>query len=351
MPQQTLMGQILSALENQWVVFTLALIVLVIRLLFAAYRRKNPLMLEQSEGDAPPKKRKDFMLEVIDTVLIALILVFGIVRPYFLQTFFIPSGSMESTLMGPRVENGRKLGGDRLIGNRFIYRFRAPERGDIVIFQPPMQAVIGSTQSVVEGLGRSTFRTPVAIPAFMLRRWITDNPGKIQKLNPSWNDDLMLSTLPDYPARPDDYIKRVIGVPGDRIRIVEGKGVFLNGAATPIPDSYVDLNITPTAPFSFPEAKADPGPPPVLASDAVSDDFIPALFNWLAMNDEYYRYKTYIEPNVVNGEFVVPKDCFFVSGDHRNSSFDSRYWGVVPRANIRARAISTFWPVNRLKLL
>ncbi|MEI7834413.1 MAG: S26 family signal peptidase, partial [bacterium] len=224
------MGQILSALENQWVVFILALIVLVIRLLYAAYRRKNPLPPVMLKEDILPKKRKDFMLEVIDTVLIALILVFGIVRPYFLQTFFIPSGSMESTLMGPREENGRKLGGDRLIGNRFIYRFRAPEREEIVIFQPPMQAVIGSTQSMVDGLPGLPFRKPAPIPAFMLRRWITENPGKIKTLNPNWNDDAMLGSLPEFPARPDDYIKRVIGVPGDRIRIVEGKGVFLNGS-------------------------------------------------------------------------------------------------------------------------
>lgn len=350
MPQQTLMGQILSALENQWVVFAVALFLLIIRLLFAGYRRRNPLPIINTDG----KKRKDFTMEVIDTLLIAAILVFGIVRPYFVQTFFIPSGSMESTLMGPREENGSKIGGDRLIGNRFIFRFRAPERGEIVIFQPPTPAVIGSSQPLVSGLPGFAFRKPVAFPAFVLRRWVTENPRELKKLNPNWNSDEMLASLPELPARPEDYIKRVIGVPGDRIRIVKDEGVYLNGAKTPIADEYVDRSITPTAPVSFPEAKEDPGPPPVLGNDKSDTDmnnFIVSLYEWLVKYDEFYRYKNYIVPNVVNGEFVVPPECYFVSGDHRNSSFDSRYWGIVPRANIRARAISTFWPLNRLKLL
>lgn len=68
--------------------------------------------------------------EWVPSILFAAILVFGIIRPFIVQAFKIPSGSMRPTLME----------GDKLFVNKFIYRFHAPERGDIIVFKYPGNA-------------------------------------------------------------------------------------------------------------------------------------------------------------------------------------------------------------------
>ncbi len=90
------------------------------------------------------------------------------------------------------------------------------------------------------------------------------------------------------------YIKRVIGVPGDRIQIDEGR-VIVNGAA-------------------------------------LDEPYVP----------EDYRDRMSKE------ERVVPKDCYFVMGDHRNSSNDSRAWGYVPKNLIYGKAEFVYWPLDKI---
>lgn len=63
--------------------------------------------------------------ETIESLIIAIILVFGLIRPFIAQAFFIPSPSMEPTLQV----------GDRLLVNKMVYRFREPKRGDIIVFR------------------------------------------------------------------------------------------------------------------------------------------------------------------------------------------------------------------------
>jgi len=69
-------------------------------------------------------------LELLDSLLIAIVLVFCIIRPFVVQAFYIPSGSMRNTLQEK----------DRILVNRFIYRLRAPNRRDIVVFKAPSAA-------------------------------------------------------------------------------------------------------------------------------------------------------------------------------------------------------------------
>src|SRR3954447_23623640 len=73
------------------------------------------------------KKRKGGLTEYLVVLAVAFILVFGVVRPFIVEPFWIPSESMVPTLEV----------GDRVFVNKFIYRFHEPERGDIVVFQSP----------------------------------------------------------------------------------------------------------------------------------------------------------------------------------------------------------------------
>lgn len=101
-----------------------------------------------------------------------------------------------------------------------------------------------------------------------------------------------------YPRDPrKSFIKRVVGLPGDRVRVSDGH-VYLNGRLTPepyVPEEYLDSR-------TYPEVK-------------------------------------------------VPADSFYVLGDHRSMSNDSRDFGPVPRSNIYGKAVFGYWPVDKMGLL
>ena len=123
------------------------------------------------------------------------------------------------------------------------------------------------------------------------------------------------------PGEPDLFlVKRLIGLPGDHIHLRDGI-VILNGVAqeqphaeSTTPDNHQDfLDEFPSVP---------PFPQPGGATETWAVDF----------------------PNhVENGELVVPPGKFFMMGDHRHNSLDSRYWGFVPRENIVGRPLVNYW--------
>ena len=183
-----------------------------------------------------------------------LILLFG--TAMIAQPFVIPTSSMENTL----------LTGDHLIVDKLAYSppdpfshrvlpYQRVQRGDIIVF-----------------------------------RW----PINIQ----------------------ENYVKRAIGVPGDRIKLVN-KDVYRNGRK--LEEPYVAH-----IPYSF---------------EAYRDNFPAEPPNSLVMD----RALRMLEQNVVNGEIVVPPGSYFAMGDNRDNSLDSRYWGLVPRENIVGKPVIVFW--------
>jgi signal peptidase I len=113
-----------------------------------------------------------------------------------------------------------------------------------------------------------------------------------------------------------NYVKRLIGMPGDHIKVVN-KVVYLNGKA--LNEPYVQ-HISPVI-----EPYRDNWP-----SDATDLNVYPPAREMLAHN-------------VVNGEVVVPPGEYFAMGDNRDNSSDSRYWGFVPRGNIIGKPLLIFW--------
>lgn len=124
-----------------------------------------------------------------------------------------------------------------------------------------------------------------------------------------------------YPVEPSTYfVKRVIGVPGDRIRLLD-KAVYVNGA--PLHESY--------AIHGFRD------------HDSYRDNF-PGPRNFPGSVNERWRLE--LQQYLNGAELVVPANRYFVMGDNRDRSSDSRYWGFVPRGNIVGRPLMIYLSVR-----
>lgn len=115
-------------------------------------------------------------------------------------------------------------------------------------------------------------------------------------------------------------VKRVVGLPGERVHLRDGR-VYVNGQA-----------------LKEPYAVYRPSPP-----DSYRDDF-PRLVSTDASVDS--RWWIEMRALVSNGDLTVPADSYFVLGDNRNDSEDSRYWGLVPRAAIVGKPFLVYFSLN-----
>ena len=113
-----------------------------------------------------------------------------------------------------------------------------------------------------------------------------------------------------------NYVKRVMGVPGDHLKVVD-KVVYLNGKPL-LHEPYAQHIFPNLEPYrdNFPSEPRGP---------------------------VYDRARQMLAEHVENGELVVPPDSYFAMGDNRDNSLDSRYWGFVPRENIIGKPLLIFW--------
>jgi signal peptidase I len=190
--------------------------------------------------------------------LVGTVVIAVFVITFIVQAFQIPSPSMENTLLvGDYLLVNKLVYGAGSIGD-FLMPYRRIRRGDIVVFHYPV------------------------------------NPAQ-------------------------HFVKRVIGVPGDRVRLIN-KQVFVNGTAVKEPYAH----------FTRP------------ANDLFRDNF-PRLDVAAGETPEWWLQ---LKKLVEDGELIVPQGQYFVMGDNRDDSYDSRYWGFVPRANIIGRPLVIYWSVR-----
>ncbi len=131
--------------------------------------------------------------------------------------------------------------------------------------------------------------------------------------------DIIVFRYPVHPAQ--HFVKRVIGVPGDRIHMVNGR-VFVNDR--PLEEQYVIHRAH--------------------DHDVYRDDFPSDPY---ATGNVEAKWWLQMHKMVRRGELVVPLDRYFVLGDNRDQSLDSRYWGFVPRANVIGRPLIIYWSFRR----
>ena len=155
------------------------------------------------------------------------------------------------------------------------------------------------------------FNKQVYAPAGRLSRWIMPYRN-VER------GDIVVFHHPEPPL----MVKRVIGLPGDRLRIENGR-VFVNGVA--LAEPYAVFEPAPANPFrdSFPaQVYTDPDVDP----------------DWWSQMQNLTR----------NGELIVPVGEYFMLGDNRNHSNDSRFWGFVPRQAVVARPLVIYFSLRRL---
>ncbi|MDP9394588.1 MAG: signal peptidase I [Actinomycetota bacterium] len=187
---------------------------------------------------APPLPRRRASWREVPVVVVLALVLSAVLKTFVLQVFYIPSGSMEPTLHGCKGCPGN----DRVLVSKLDYRFGEPERGDIVVFD-----------------GRGSF---------------TDEDGQEK-----------------------DYVKRVIGEPGDVVACCDADGrVTVNSRAL----------------------------------------------------DEPYLFE---DNSRAFGPVTVGPGRLWVMGDHRSASSDSRDHGAVPVDAVVGRAVATVWPVRRVTWL
>jgi signal peptidase I len=197
------------------------------------------------------------LASLMRTVVVALFLL-----TFVLQPFLIPSESMEHTLLvGDFLLVNKQIfapSGSKYSLDRWMMPYRDVERGDIVVFHHP---------------------------------------------------------------DPPYLVKRVVGIPGDHIRI-EDRRVTVNGAALDEPYAAFE----PAAPNPF------------------RDNFPAQIYTDPNIDPIWWRQ---LQGLTQNGELVVPPGEYFMLGDNRNHSKDSRFWGFVPRQAIIARPLVIYFSVRR----
>ena len=124
-----------------------------------------------------------------------------------------------------------------------------------------------------------------------------------------------------YPLNPNQhFVKRVIGVPGDHIRLIN-KQVFVNGQVQKEPYVVHSDRVLRSFRDNFPEG-----------------DRVTEHLNW--------KWSEEIDRLTDEGQLIVPDGYYFAMGDNRDESSDSRYWGFVPRENIIGRPLFIYWSVR-----
>lgn len=199
------------------------------------------------------EKYRPAIKETVETVVFVVVMVI-IIRFFIGEIRWIPSGSMKPTL----------IEGDRIFVERFSRFYRTPERGDIMVFYPPAE----------------------------------------QLKNTPWK---LFSRLTGFFCKDIAYIKRVVGMPGDKFEIKTDKTgqntVYINDK--PLDEPYV------RSPYEYP-----------VCSEAM-----------------------------YCGPFTIPEHKYFMMGDNRGNSQDSRYWGFLDEKRFVGKAIFRFWPLTRIHTL
>ncbi|MFZ4627824.1 MAG: signal peptidase I [Blastocatellia bacterium] len=158
--------------------------------------------------------------------------------------------------------------------------------------------------------------------------------GKLLPTREIRRGDIIVFKLPSDPKV--NYVKRVIGLPGEQV-LVRGRRVLINGKDLPEERVTVKLTGDYSNRSALEVVRTDPAP---------SDAWYKVYYSERNDEEEAEMGGFHDMRYAVDEPFLIPANSYFVMGDSRDNSLDSRYWGVVPRENIFARALYVHWSFN-----
>jgi len=153
---------------------------------------------------------------------------------------------------------------------------------------------------------------------------------KILPVRPVHRGDVIVFKYPEDPQT--NYVKRAIGLPGETVEI-RGTRVYINGQEWPEHRVFV----------KSPAYDADDSALQIISEDSPSANTTYTVY-WEQGNDDSWMRSSFAHGRYgVNEPYRVPENSYFVMGDNRDDSQDSRYWGTVPRENVVGRALIVYW--------
>ncbi|MBM74357.1 MAG: signal peptidase I [Proteobacteria bacterium] len=231
--------------------------------------------LDDLINETEPLSLKEWLADIFKTIVPGILFIFFI-RSSIAEPFRIPSGSMVPTLeIGDHILVTKYTYGFKIPFTRIPFgKMSVPDRGDVIVFvYPPSEK----------------------------------NP-----------DDSYTLDLPFPPFSTLDYVKRVVGLPGDKIKVISNT-VYINGK----PQRKEDKEA-----YTFIDDRCNH------YRTRLHSESLEGNHHLILTNDETFR-RTALD---YSKETVVPDDHVFVMGDNRDHSADSRVWGFVPIQNIKGKA-------------
>lgn len=241
-----------------------------------------------SESNKTEETHKGAAWEWVKSLLSALVIAL-LIREFVVQAFTIPTGSMESTM----------LVGDHLFVNKLSYGFKLP------------------------------FTTKKAV------EWGKVNRGNIIVFLPPQETDKV-------------YVKRCMGLPGDTLEL-RAKELYINGVKQEEPyKKHLDNNIIPEDSYQRDNLKPFTVPKPGDVIEAKEADGI--FLNGKKIENKFMAplYKLLIPGG--GSSVTLKQEYFFMMGDNRDNSNDSRFWGFVPRERLIGRPVLVWMPLDRFGL-